>query len=63
MNCGPEIKSGKVYLYDDVPGVEIIVDEASACPNGLNDDAFDCAMTAIEVEYLNNQIIDYSSLV
>ena len=63
MNSGPEIKSGKVFLYKDVTEVDTIVDEASACPNGLNDDAFDCAMTAIEVEFLNNQVIDYSGLV
>lgn len=63
LDCGPEIKRGAVILYKSVPGVDIIVDEASAHPNGLNDDAFDCTMTAIEVAFLNGKNIDYSDLV
>jgi predicted phage terminase large subunit-like protein len=63
QDVGPEIKSGKVILYKDVSDVEIIVDEGAAFPNGINDDAFDCTMTAVEVAYLNGTNIDYSSLI
>lgn len=62
-DCGPEIESGKVWLYKDVDDVDVIVDEASAHPNGLNDDAFDCAMTAIEVSYMGQTTYDYAGLV
>lgn len=62
-NCGPEIKSGKIFLYRDVKDVDVIVDEASAAPDGINDDAWDCTMTAIEITYLNKTHIDYSSLI
>jgi predicted phage terminase large subunit-like protein len=63
QNAGPEIKSGKVVLYDSVAGYDTIIDEASAFPNGINDDAFDCAMTAIEIELLSKTITDYSKLI
>lgn len=62
-DCGPEIESGKVWLYKDVPDVNVIVDEASAHPNGINDDAFDCTMTAIEISYMGQSTYDYAGLV
>lgn len=55
MNAGPEIESGKVILYKDVEDADIIVDEATSFPNGINDDAFDCCMTAIEVKFFGTQ--------
>lgn len=62
QDCGPEIKSGKVILYKDVSDVDVIVDESTAHPNGINDDAFDCAMTAIEVSFFHGKNVDYSDL-
>ncbi|MCK5600793.1 phage terminase large subunit [Candidatus Pacearchaeota archaeon] len=61
-DVGPEIKSGKVFLYDWVSDVDVIVDEASASPNGVNDDAWDCTMTAIEITYLDGDTVDYAGL-
>ena len=61
-DVGPEIKSGKVFLYEWVPDIDVIVDEAAACPNGVNDDAWDCTMTAIEITYLDGDKIDYAGL-
>jgi predicted phage terminase large subunit-like protein len=70
MNVAPEIKSGKVILYEDIldsktgqTAASIIIEEASAHPNGINDDAFDCTMSAVEMTYFTGQIINYSSLV
>lgn len=62
-DIGPEIASGKIWLYKDVDDVDVIVDEASAFPNGINDDAFDCTMTAIEITYLGENTYDYAGLV
>ncbi|MCK5603738.1 phage terminase large subunit [Candidatus Pacearchaeota archaeon] len=62
-DVGPEIKSGKVFLYEWVPDVDVIVDEAAASPNGVNDDAWDCTMTAIEITYLDGDTVDYAGLI
>jgi predicted phage terminase large subunit-like protein len=61
-DAGPEIKSGKVFLYKTVKDVDVIVEEASAFPNGVNDDAFDCTMTAIEVGLMGSNHVDYAGL-
>jgi predicted phage terminase large subunit-like protein len=63
QDTAPEVKSGKVVLYKNVRDVDVIVDEASAFPNGINDDAWDNTMNAIEVAFLSSNNFDYSSLV
>jgi predicted phage terminase large subunit-like protein len=55
MNCSPEIMAGNVVLCSNVRGVNVIIDEATAFPNGINDDAFDCAMSAIELEFIDKR--------
>lgn len=57
-DAGPEIKAGKVVLNAAVPFCGYITDEASAFPNGVNDDSFDCTMNAIEVGFLYPQILN-----
>lgn len=57
-DCGPEIKIGKIFLNSSIPGVDILLTEASEFPNGEFDDTFDCTMNAIECAFIYPHILN-----
>lgn len=50
----PFIEAGRVFLNEDIQGIDYLTNEALSFPNGKNDDTLDPLMDAIDVTMINN---------
>ena len=57
----PHIEAGRVYLNEDIPHIQDLIDEALAFPNGKHDDTIDPLLDAINISQVNNNKIGLSS--
>lgn len=48
-DLSPHIEAGRVYLNDDINGIQSLIDEALAFPNGKHDDTIDPMLDAIDI--------------
>lgn len=48
-DLSPHIESGRVYLNENVPNVQALIDEAISFPNGKHDDTIDPMLDAINI--------------
>jgi len=56
-DVSPFVKLGKVYLNTNIPGVDNITKEAREFPDSEFDDDIDALMTAVEVIYINIDVV------
>lgn len=54
MDFSPHIEAGKVYLNEEIKGVQDLISESLAFPNAKHDDTIDPMMDAIELTQLQD---------
>ena len=55
MDFSPHIEAGKVYINENIPHIQDLIDETLAFPNGKHDDTIDPMMDAIELAQVQSQ--------
>lgn len=53
-DLSPHIEAGRVYLNENVPNVQALIDEAISFPNGKHDDTIDPMLDAINIGIVGN---------
>lgn len=55
MDFSPHIEAGRVYINENIPHIQDLIDETLAFPNGKHDDTIDPMMDAIELAQVQSQ--------
>lgn len=62
-NVSPYIEIHGIYVVDDLPNVSEFMQEYQAFPNAEHDDIVDTVIDAFEYHFMNDDVVDYGSLV
>lgn len=55
MDYSPHIEAKRVYINENIPHIQDLIDECLSFPNGKHDDTIDPMMDAIEISQLGKQ--------